>query len=110
MSFSRRGRFAFLRARDVPVVDTFQIFGPNFIPALVSFDVRWEAIEPPMQLGQGSAVSPTDPAAFLGSFAAARAVGTFSGSELGFSFVSNPGVSSDLGYAELGTERNGAFL
>ena len=94
----------------MPVVDTFQIFGPNMIPALVSFDVRWEAIEPPMELGQGSAVSPTDPAAFLGSFAAARAVGRFSGSEIGFSFVSNPDVSSDLGYAELGTERNGTFL
>jgi hypothetical protein len=65
LTFSRRGRFAFLRARDVPVVDTFQIFGLNMVPALVSFDVRWEAIDPPMDVGQGSAVSPTDPAAFL---------------------------------------------
>jgi hypothetical protein len=38
-------------------------------------------------------------------------MGSFSGSELGFRFRSNPGASSDpQGYAEIGTERNGSFL
>jgi hypothetical protein len=34
----------------------------------------------------------------------------FSGAELGFSFVTKRGASSDLGYAQIGTERNGVFL
>jgi hypothetical protein len=55
-------------------------------------------------------VPATDPAAFLGMFAPARSTGQFSGAELGFSFVSKRGASSDLGYAQIGTERNGVFL
>jgi hypothetical protein len=51
-----------------------------------------------------------DPAAFLGRIAPARSTGWFSGSHVGFSFRSNPGVSTDRGYALLGQERNGAFL
>jgi hypothetical protein len=50
----------------VPVLDQFQFLGPNLVPA-------------------------TDPAAFLGQFARARAVGSFSGTELGFRFQSEPG-------------------
>ena len=52
----------------------------------------------------------TDRAAFLGTFAPARSTGQFSGAQLGFSFESKRGASSDLGYAEIGTERNGVFL
>jgi hypothetical protein len=32
-----------------------------------------------------------------------------SGAELGFSFRSDPGVSSDRGFADVGRERNGVF-
>ena len=43
--------------------------------------------------------------------APARSTGQFSGAELGFSFVSKRGASTDpLGYAQIGTERNGVFL
>lgn len=80
------------------------------MPATVSFDVRWEAVGPFDELGKGDGVPPDDPAAFLGRFAPARAVGRFSGSEMAFRFRSDPGASSDRGYAELGTERNGSFL
>jgi hypothetical protein len=94
----------------VPLIDSFVFAGANVIPATASFRVEWEATGPPEELGSGAAVPETDPAAFLGLFAPARAKGSFSGSELGFAFSSNPGASSDLGYAELGTERNGSFL
>jgi hypothetical protein len=53
-------------------------------------------------------VPPTDPAAFLGRFATARSTGTLSGSEVGFSFQGRAGTEG--GYAQLGPERNGAFL
>jgi hypothetical protein len=51
---------------------------------------------------------PTDPAAFAGSFAAARVQATFSGTELGFSFTGK--ATAQSGYAQIGTERNGSFL
>lgn len=80
------------------------------IPATVDLDVRWDAVGPPEDLGSGKEVDPTDPAAFLGRFAPARAIGRFSASEIAFRFRSDPGASSDRGYAEIGTERNGSFL
>jgi hypothetical protein len=107
---SRDGRRLVLRARDVPVIDSFQFFGPNQIPASVSFEVEWRATGPFVERGSGTAVPPTDRAAFLGRFAVARSTGTFSGAEFGFGFRSDPGVSSDRGFAELGRERNGVFL
>ena len=58
--------------------------------------------------GQGSAAD--DPAAFLGRFAKARSTAHFSGRQLGFSFESDPGLSTDKGYAQIGRERNGVFL
>ena len=97
-------------AKDVPVIDTFQFAGPFLVPSTVSFVVKWEATGPQKKLGSGKAVRPKNPAAFRGTFAPARSTGRFSGSELGFSFVSKPGASSERGYAEIGTERNGVFL
>jgi hypothetical protein len=107
---SRDGRRATLRAEDLSVIDSFQFGGPFPVPATVSLNVTWEATGDRLPRGRGSAVAPTDPAAFVGRFAAARSMASFSGSELGFSFRSNPGVSTDRGYAEMGTERNGSFL
>jgi hypothetical protein len=107
---SRDGRQATLRAQNVAVVDSFQFLGPVNVPASVSFSIRWEASGDFQRRGRGSVVAPTDRAAFLGSLADARSTGSFSGTELGFSFRSNPGVSTDRGYAELGTHRNGVFL
>jgi hypothetical protein len=107
---SHDGRRATLEAQDVCVLDSFQFLGPTNVAATVSFRVRWEAIGPRELRGRGSAVPPTDPAAFLGRFAPARATGSFSGSEVGFGFRSNPGADTDDTFAELGPERNGVFL
>jgi hypothetical protein len=105
---SHDGRRATLEARDVCVLDSFQFLGPNSIAASVSFTVRWQATGPRERRGSGTAVPPTDPAAFLGRFAPARATGSFSGSEVGFSFTGRG--DTDGTFAELGPERNGVFL
>jgi hypothetical protein len=72
--------------------------------------IDWDAIEEPVKLGSGNTVPPENPAAFLGNFARAKSTAQFSGRQLGFSFKSDPGVSTDEGYAEIGSERNGVFL
>ena len=105
---SHDGRRATLEAKDVCVLDSFQFLGPNSIAASVSFTVRWEATGRRERRGSGTAVPPTDPAAFLGRFAPARATGSFSGSEVGFSFTGRG--DTDGTFAELGPERNGVFL
>jgi hypothetical protein len=111
IDFKMENKRAVLHARNVPVIDTFQIFGPNDTPALVDFRVKWEASGPAVARGSGEGVPPTDPAAFLGEIAPAVAEGSFSGEEIGFTFESSPGASSSpRGYAQLGTERNGSFL
>jgi len=107
---SRNGRRATLRAEGLSVIDSFQFGGPVSVPATISLNVTWTATGDRVSRGRGSAVTPSDPAAFLARFANARSTASFRGSELGFSFRSNPGVSTDRGYAELGTERNGSFL
>jgi hypothetical protein len=107
---TRNGERAFLHAEDVPVIDTYVFLGTDVVPGTVSLRVRWDATGPAVDRGHGDSVPRDDPGAFLGEFAQARAVGQVSGSELGFSFKSNPGASSDEGYAQLGEERNGAFL
>jgi hypothetical protein len=105
---SHDGRRATLEAKDVCVLDSFQFGGPINVPASVSFKVRWEATGPRERRGKGSTVPATDPAAFLGRFANARSTGSFSGSEVGFSFKGMG--DTDRGFAELGPERNGVFL
>jgi hypothetical protein len=105
---SHGGRRATLDARDVCVLDSFQFLGPTIVPATVSFKVRWEATGPREIRGKGPAVPATDPAAFLGRFVEAKATGSFSGSEVGFSFTGRG--DTDGTFAELGPERNGVFL
>jgi hypothetical protein len=103
------GRRATLRVRERAVIDSFQFGGANSVPATVSFTVRWQAIGPAESRGKGTAVPTDHEAAFLGRFAHARSTGFFKGSQLGFSFRSNS-ATTDRGYAEMGRERNGAFL
>jgi hypothetical protein len=107
---SHNGRRAVLDVDDLQVVDSFQFFGANQTPATVSMHVEWRATGLFVERGEGDAVAPTDPAAFLGRFAVARSTAAFTGSEFGFSFRSDPGVSTDQGWAEIGRERNGTFL
>jgi hypothetical protein len=105
-----RRRRAQLHVRAIPQIDSFVFAGSNSTPATVDIRVRWEATGPRAQLGSGDSVADTDPAAFLGTFAPARATGSFAGTELGFGFRTRTDATSDLGYAELGSERNGVFL
>jgi hypothetical protein len=107
--FSHDGRRAVMEARDVPVIDSFQFFGPNQIPASVSFSIEWRATGPFADRGSGDAVPPTDIAAFSGDIAAARSSCWFSGEEFGFS-CSGRGSTGDGGYAQIGFTRNGVWL
>jgi hypothetical protein len=110
IDFKMNNRRALLQVKDLPVIDTFQFFGPSDTPGLVDFRVEWEATGPPVARGMGASVDPTDPGAFLAEFAPAISRGSFSGEEIGFHFESNRSSSSPRGYAQLGTERNGVFL
>lgn len=111
---TKDGRFARLRLNDVPLIETYTLFGaPSPLgvvetPAIARMRVEWRATDPAVPRGSGAAGPPAE--AFLGSFAPARAMGTFSGVELGFGFSSNGSAKSDGAYAEIGTERNGSFL
>lgn len=96
--------------RNLPAIDSFVFLGANDTPATMSFKVEWEATGPEIQRGSGSSVPATDPAAFEGRFFPARATASFSGSEIGFSFRTARKADSERGFAELGRERNGAFL
>jgi hypothetical protein len=107
---SRRENHAKLHLRDFPLIDTFTFFGPSDTPAVLNMTIEWDALEDPIKLGSGNTVPPDDPAAFLGRFAAARSTARFSGRQLGFSFKSEDEATTDQGYAEIGTERNGLFL
>jgi hypothetical protein len=107
---SRSGRRAVLRAEDVAVIDSFEFGGQLATPGRVSFRVEWRATAPLVPRGRGRDVAPDDPAAFLGDIAVATSTASFTGSEFGFSFRSDPGVSTDRTYAQIGRERNGAFL
>jgi hypothetical protein len=107
---SHDGRRAVLEVDELPVIDSFQFFGPSQTPASVSFRAEWRATGPFEERGSGTDVPPDDPAAFLGRLAVARSTANFEGSEFGFSFRSDPGASTDRGFAEMGRERNGVFL
>ena len=82
-------RRAVLHVKNVPVIDTFQFFGPNSTPGIVDFRAEWEASGAPVSRGMGGSVAPTDPRSFLGEIAPAVSTGVFSGSEIGFEFQSN---------------------
>jgi hypothetical protein len=104
------GREAVLHVEDVGVIDSFQFGSGTGTPATVSVHAEWRATGPAVQRGKGRAVPTTDPAAFLAEIAVAESTAEFAGAEFGFSFRSNPGVSTARTFAEMGRERNGIFL
>lgn len=104
------GRKAVLDATDVEVIDSFTFGSGIGTPTSLSYHIEWRATGPFVDRGSGTAVPPTASAAFLARFAVARSTAVFEASELGFSFSSDPGVSTDRGFAEIGRERNGVFL
>jgi hypothetical protein len=110
LRFSRDGRYAALDVERIEVFDSFTFGGPTGTPASVGLHIQWTAIAPPADRGKGHTVPATDPAAFLGRFAVARSAAAITGSEFGFNFRTNGRVSTDRTFAEVGLERNGAFL
>jgi hypothetical protein len=97
--------------KNLPVIDTFQFFGPNDTPALVDFRAEWEASGPAVPRGSGDTVPPTDATAFLGKIAPAVSMLSCRGKELGFEFKADRGASSARGgWAQIGRERNGSFI
>jgi hypothetical protein len=110
LDVSHDGRQAVLNVEDIQVIESYRLFGPNSTPATLRFHIEWQATGRFVNRGQDATVAPTDPAAFLARFAVANSTAEFEVSEFGFSFKSDPGVSTDQGFAEMGRERNGAFL
>jgi hypothetical protein len=109
-SVDRHRRRARLHLRDLPLIDQFTFLGPSDTLAILDIAIEWDALGAPADVGSGAGVPASDPAAFLGSFAPAKARARFSGRELGFRFTSDPGADSDGAYAQIGSERNGVFL
>jgi hypothetical protein len=109
LKVSRNRRRAVLEVRDIQVLDSFQFGSPNQTPATVSFRIEWRATAPAVARGKGTTVAAGDQGAFLGDIAVARSTASFSGSEFGFAFGSDE-ATTDRGYAQLGTLRNGTFL
>ena len=85
------GRRAVLHVRNLPVIDTFQFFGPSDTPALVDFRAEWRATGPAVQVGMGTQVPPTSPQAFLGEIARAESAIMFSAEEIGLSRAGGAG-------------------
>jgi hypothetical protein len=101
------GHTAELNVEHASVIDDFQFLAPGAVPATVSIHMKWTASGDVHHHEPGSSGS-TDPTNFDGDFRTATATGTFSGSELGFSFTGS--ASSETTFAEMGHERNGVFL
>ena len=102
-------RCAVLDVRRMAAIDSFQFFAPTVQPAEIRFTVTWEATEPFAARGRGAAADPLAADAFLGDIAPARSWGAFSGSQLGFSFESIEATTQG-GWAQMGTQRNGVYL
>jgi hypothetical protein len=93
--------------RDIAVLDSTSTAS---LPATVSFQMTWTARGKARRLGRRRA-QPTSSAAFLGRFfVRAKATGSFSGTVGDFSFQSDQTPVVHPLFAELGTERNGAYL
>ena len=103
------GQEARVVLRNLPLVETFQVFGPLAIPGQVDMDVRWQATGDFVERGEGKEADPESPAAFSGNFAEADCTGWVSGIETGFSFETGKLTATDF-FAQMGLERNGSFL
>ena len=99
-------RRAVLHVRNLPVIDTFQFFGPSDTPALVEFRAEWRATGPAVPVGMGTQVEPTSPQAFLGEIAPAVSTMSFWARRSGSSSsrtgapARSPGVRADRNRAK----------
>jgi hypothetical protein len=103
---------ATIEVHDLPVVDSFQIFGPVEVPATASYAIRWEATGAVRHLDPSSD-DPSDPTNLSATFRDVTATGTFSASSIthpGGGPFSIHGVIGVAVWGELGNERNGRFV
>lgn len=105
---SSNGKRQDVSVHDLAVIDSTGAPAVD-VPASVSFQITWRATGPARRAGKGTAVAPTDPEAFLGRLASARARGTFSGTAGSFAFQSAPKPQRTI-FGVLGTEQTGALL
>lgn len=106
----RQGRWARLRAFNVPMPDTFQFANNVSVAAEIDINVTWRATSEPVTRGKGTDAAPDNLAeAYLGEMSDARCSGTASARETGFSMTTST-LTEEGFFAQLGTERNGAFL
>ena len=107
--FHAKANKAHLKVKDLPLVESFEFFGPNQVPATASIDLTWTSTSGRKRRGKGTEVPPEDPAAFIGHFADAKCEGRISGHRMGFAYETGHLDSSGY-YASMGHERNGAWL
>ena len=102
---------ATIKVQDLPVTDSFVIFGPNQVPATVSYNLAWQATGEVRHLAPSSD-DVTDPTRLRATFRDAAATGTFSAQSITmpgggpFSFHGAVGVAI---WAEVGHASNGRF-
>ena len=101
---------AVLDLRNTPLCDSIFFGNPQGIASEVSSKLTWRATTPPIARGQGAAVDPTSPGAFIGEFSDATCVGTVHGRQTGFNFWTDGKLDATGFYANFGRMRNGAFL
>jgi hypothetical protein len=107
VTLANHGRQLTVDVRDLAVLDATATAS---LPATVSFQMTWTASGKARRRGRPRA-NPTSAAAFAGRFLArAMATGTFAGTVGDFTFQSDATPVVRSRFAELGTERNGAFL
>jgi hypothetical protein len=109
LHLSDDGRRAVLDVEDIQVIENYVLFGTNSTPATLNFHIEWQAAGPFVDRGKDATVAPTDPAAFLARFAVARSTAKFEVSEFGFSFRSDPGVSTDRGLRRWAASATASF-
>ena len=102
---------ATIKVQDLQVTDSFVIFGPNPVPATVSYDIAWQATGEVRHLAPSSN-DLNDPTRLRATFRDAAATGTFSAQSITmpgggpFSFHGAVGVAI---WAEVGHDSNGQF-
>ena len=100
---------AIYKANDVRVFDFHNIpnalfgGGPDPVPALVSFEVRWSGVDDRVNIR-----NPAD--GHAGEYVRGHAQMEWSATVGRFRYVSAPLASSSSEFAQLGTERNGSFF